>query len=106
MTKPLKNVKNEKCTLYDLGKIISFWGRRPRTQETQSLNRPQEGLETYFTLTGCSLSAQMMPDDATGQAGHKEWKNTPAHTQTNYLSVRTPDMIARAAPYISPFPFI
>ena len=22
------------------------------------------------------------PDDATGQAGHKEWKNTPAHTQT------------------------
>ena len=43
-------------------KIISFWGRRPRTQETQSVNRPQEGLETYFTLTGCSLSAQMRLD--------------------------------------------
>jgi hypothetical protein len=32
-------------------------GRRPRTQETRSLNRPQEWLETYFTLTGCSPSA-------------------------------------------------
>jgi hypothetical protein len=31
-------------------KMISFWGRSPRTQETRSLNRPQEGLETYFTL--------------------------------------------------------
>jgi hypothetical protein len=47
-------------------KMISFWGRRPRTQETWSLNRPQEGLETYFTLTGCSLSAQMTPRDRQG----------------------------------------
>jgi hypothetical protein len=44
-------------------KMISFWGRRPRTQETRSLNRPHKGLETYFTLTGCSLSAQMTPRD-------------------------------------------
>ena len=52
-------------------KIISFWGRRPRTQETRSLNRPQEGLETYFTLTGCSLSAQMMPRDRQGTRNGK-----------------------------------
>jgi hypothetical protein len=32
------------------------------------------------------------PDDATGQAGHKEWKNTPAHAQTTCLPVRTPDI--------------
>jgi hypothetical protein len=38
-------------------------GRRPRTQETRSLNRPQERLETDFTLTGCSSSAEMMPRD-------------------------------------------
>ena len=31
-------------------KMISFWARRLRTQETRSLNRPQEVLETYFTL--------------------------------------------------------
>jgi hypothetical protein len=52
-------------------KIISFWGRRPRTQETRSLNRPQEGLETYFTLTGCSLSAQMTPRDRQGTRNGK-----------------------------------
>ena len=49
-------------------KIISFWGRRPRTQETQSVNRPQEGVETYFTLTGCS---QMMPRDRQGTRNGK-----------------------------------
>ena len=48
--------------------MISFWGRRPRTQETRSLNRPQEGLETYFTLTGCS---QMMPRDRQGTRNGK-----------------------------------
>ena len=52
-------------------KMISFWGRRPRTQETRSLNRPQEGLETYFTLTGCSLSAQMTPRDRQGTRNGK-----------------------------------
>jgi hypothetical protein len=52
-------------------KMIGFWGRRPRTQETQSLNRPQEGLETYFTLTGCSLSAQMTPRDRQGTRNRK-----------------------------------
>ena len=52
-------------------KIISFWGRRPRTQETRSVNRPQEGLETYFTLTGCSLSAQMMLRDRQGTRNGK-----------------------------------
>jgi hypothetical protein len=47
------------------------------------------------------LAAHYQPRwHATGQAGHKEWRNTPAHMQTNCLSVRTPDMIARAAPYI------
>ena len=46
-------------------------GRRPRTQETRSLNRPQEGLETYFTLTGCSLSAQMTPRDRQGTRNGK-----------------------------------
>jgi hypothetical protein len=51
--------------------MISFWGRRPRTQETRSLNRPQEGLETYFTLTGCSLSAQMTPRDRQGTRNGK-----------------------------------
>lgn len=65
-------------------KIISFWGRRLRTQETRSLNRPQEGLETYFTLTDCSLSAQMTPDDArwchgTGRAqGMEKYPSTYA----------------------------
>jgi hypothetical protein len=52
-------------------KIISFWGRRLRAQETRSLNRPQEGLETYFTLTGCSLSAQVMPRDRPGTRNGK-----------------------------------
>jgi hypothetical protein len=52
-------------------KMISFWGRRPRTQETRSLNRPQEGLETYFTLTGCSLSAQMTPRNRQGTRNGK-----------------------------------
>ena len=52
-------------------KMISFWGRRPRTQETRSLNRPQERLETYFTLTGCSLSAQMTPRDRQGTRNGK-----------------------------------
>ena len=52
-------------------KMISFWGRRPRTQETQSLHRPQEGLETYFTLTGCSLSAEMMLRDRQGTRNGK-----------------------------------
>ena len=52
-------------------KIISFWGRRPRTQETRSVNRPQEGLETYFTLTGCSLSAEMMLRDRQGTRNGK-----------------------------------
>jgi hypothetical protein len=52
-------------------KMISFWGRRPRTEETRSLNRPQERLETYFTLTGCSLSAQMMPRDRQGTRNRK-----------------------------------
>ena len=46
-------------------------GRRPRTQETLSLNRPQEGLETYFTLTGCSSSAQMTPRDRQGTRNGK-----------------------------------
>ena len=46
-------------------------GRRPRTQETRSLNRPQERLETYFTLTGCSPSAQMMPRDRQGTRNGK-----------------------------------
>jgi hypothetical protein len=52
-------------------KMISFWGRRPRTQETRSLNRPQEVLEMYFTLTGCSLSAQMTPQDRQGTRNGK-----------------------------------
>jgi hypothetical protein len=53
-------------------KIISFWGRRrSRTQGTQSLNRLQEGLETYFTLTGCSVSAQMTPRDRQGTRNGK-----------------------------------
>ena len=52
-------------------KMISFWARRLRTQETRSLNRPQEGLETYFTLTGCSLSAQMTPRDRQGTRNGK-----------------------------------
>ena len=51
--------------------MISFWGRRPRTQETRSLNRPQERLETFFTLTGCSLSAQMTPQDRQGTRNGK-----------------------------------
>lgn len=46
-------------------------GRRPRTQETWSLNRPQEWLETYFTLTGCSPSAQMTPRDRQGTRNGK-----------------------------------
>ena len=46
-------------------------GRRPRTQETRSLNRPQERLETFFTLTGCSLSAQMTPRDRQGTRNGK-----------------------------------
>ena len=46
-------------------------GRRPRTQETRSLNRPQEWLETYFTLTGCSPSAQMTPRDRQGTRNGK-----------------------------------
>lgn len=45
--------------------------RRPRTQETRSLNRPQEVLEMYFTLTGCSLSAQMTPRDRQGTRNGK-----------------------------------
>jgi hypothetical protein len=52
-------------------KMISFWGRRPRTQETRSLNRPKERLQTYFTLTGCSLSAQMTPRDRQGTRNGK-----------------------------------
>jgi hypothetical protein len=36
----------------------------------------------------------MMPDDATKQAGHKEWKNTPTHMQTTFLPDRTPDISA------------
>ena len=52
-------------------KMISFWGRRPRTQETRSLNRPQERLETFFTLTGCSPSAQMTPRDRQGTRNGK-----------------------------------
>ena len=46
-------------------------GRRPRTQETRSLNRPQERLETFFTLTGCSPSSQMMPPDRQGTRNEK-----------------------------------
>jgi hypothetical protein len=58
-------------------KMISFWGRRPRTQATRSLNRPQEGLESYFTLTGCSLSAQMMPPDRQGTRNGKIPQHMP-----------------------------
>jgi hypothetical protein len=46
-------------------------GRRPRTQETRSLSRPQERMETFFTLTGCSPSAQMMPRDRQGTRNGK-----------------------------------
>ena len=66
-------------------------GRRPRTQETRSLNRPQERLETFFHP---AWLLTISPDDATGQAGHKEWKNTPVHAQTTCLPVRTPDVSA------------
>ena len=52
-------------------KMINFWGRRSRTRETQSLNRPQEGFETYFTMTLCSLSAQMTPQDRQGTRNGK-----------------------------------
>ena len=52
-------------------KMFSFSGRRPRTQETRSLNRPQERLETFFTLTGCSLWAQMTPWDRQGTRNGK-----------------------------------
>ena len=52
-------------------KMINFWGRWSRTQETQSLNRPQEGFETYFTMTLCSLSAQMTPQDRQGTRNGK-----------------------------------
>lgn len=34
------------------------------------------------------------PGDVMGQAGHKAWKNTPAHAQTTCLLVRTLDISA------------
>ena len=50
-------------------------GRRPRTQETRSLNRPWR---TVGDMHHPDWLLTISPDDATGQAGHKEWKNTPA----------------------------
>ena len=65
--------------------------RRPRAQETRSFYRPRRAVGDVpcpdWLLT-------INPDDATGQAGHKEWKNTPAHAQTTCLPVRTPDISA------------
>jgi hypothetical protein len=46
-------------------------GRRLITQETRYLNRPQEQLETFFTLTGCSPSAQNTPRDRQGTRNGK-----------------------------------
>jgi hypothetical protein len=66
-------------------------GRRPRTQETRSLNRPRRAVGD---VSRPDWLLTISPDDATGQAGHKEWKNTPVHAQTTCLPVRTPDVSA------------
>ena len=66
-------------------------GRRPRTQETRSLNRPRRAVGDVFHP---DWLLTISPDDAMGQAEHKEWKNTPAHAQTTCLAVRTPDVSA------------
>ena len=78
-------------------KIISFWLGGLEHRKLSPFKTHKSG----WRRDSPWLAAHYQPRwRATGQAGHKEWRNTPAHTKTNYLSVRTPDMIAREAPYI------
>ena len=52
-------------------KLYCLHLRKTPNTGTQSLNSPQERLETFFTLTGCSLSAQMTPWDRQGTRNGK-----------------------------------